>query len=85
MRLGYVCHVEEGNRSDLHSHADCCVFGKEDLIFNYFDHEVTVTRWDPEGERQSLRIVSAALGYTIPESGNTVLLIVHQIILSPFF
>jgi hypothetical protein len=28
-------------------------------------------------------IVSSALGYTIPQSGKTVLLIVHQIILSP--
>jgi hypothetical protein len=42
----------------------------------------TVTGWDPEGETQSLRIVSAALGYTIPESGKTVLLIVHHRIFS---
>jgi hypothetical protein len=53
------------------------------LVFNDFDPEVTVTGWDPEGETKSLRIVSAALGYAIPEMGNTVLLIVHQIIFSP--
>jgi hypothetical protein len=83
MRLGSVGRVEEGNRSDLDSHADCCVCGKEVLLFNDFDREVTFTGWDPEGETQSLRIVSAALGYTIPESGKTLLLSLHQRILSP--
>jgi hypothetical protein len=66
MRLGYVGRVEEANRSDLDSHADWCVCGKEVLVFNYFDHEVTFTCWDPEVETQSLWIVSAALGYTMP-------------------
>jgi hypothetical protein len=83
MCLGNVGRMEEGNRSELDSHADCCVCGKEILVFNDFDFEVTVTGWDPEGETQSPRIVSAALGYTIPESGKTVLLIVHQSILIP--
>jgi hypothetical protein len=83
MRLGSVGRVEETNRSDLDSHADCCVCGKEVLVFNEFDREVTVTDWDPEGETQSLIIVSAVMSYTIPQSGKKVLLIVHQSILSP--
>jgi hypothetical protein len=49
MRLGYVGRVEEANRSDLDSHADFCVCGKEVLVFNNFDREVTITGWDPEG------------------------------------
>jgi hypothetical protein len=69
--------VEEGNISDLYSHAECCVCGKELLDVNDFEREVTFTGWFPEGETQSLRIVSATLGYTIPESGKTVLLIFH--------
>jgi hypothetical protein len=83
MSLVYVGRVEEVNRSDLDSHADCCVCGKEVLVFNDFEREVTVTGWDPEGETQSLRILSAAMGYKIPESGQTVLLIAHQSIFSP--
>jgi hypothetical protein len=83
MRLGYVGRVEEVNRSDLDSHADCCGCGKEVLVFNNFDREVTVAGWDPEGETQSLRIFPALMGYTIPQSGQTVLLLVHQSILSP--
>jgi hypothetical protein len=75
--------VEEVNISDLDSHADCCVYGKDVLVFNDFDREVTVTGWDPEGETQSLGMVSAAMGYKIPQSGQTVLLIVHQSIFSP--
>jgi hypothetical protein len=65
MGLGYVGRVEENNRSDLDSHVDCCVCGKEVLIFNDFDREVTNTGWDPEVATKSLRIVSAALGYNI--------------------
>jgi hypothetical protein len=83
MRLRSVCRVEEGNRSDLDSHADCCVCEKEVLVRNDFDREVIVTGWDPEGEKKLLWIVSAALVYTIPESGKIVLLIVHHSILSP--
>jgi hypothetical protein len=83
MRLGSVGRVEEGNRSDLDSHADFCVCVKEVLVFNDFNSEVTVTGWDPEGETQSLRILSAALGYTIPQAWKTVLLIVYKSILSP--
>jgi hypothetical protein len=83
MLLGSVGHVKEVNRSDLDSHAYCCVCGKEVLVFNDSDREVTVAGWDPEGETQSLKIVSAAMGYTIPETGKTVLLISHQSIFSP--
>jgi hypothetical protein len=71
------------NRSDLYSHADCFVCGKEVLVFDDFDREVTFTGWDPKGETQSLWILSAALVYTIPQSGKTVLLGFHQSILSP--
>jgi hypothetical protein len=78
-----VDNVEEVNISDLDLHADCCVCGKEVLVFNDFDREVTVAGWDPEGETQYLSIVSAAMGYTITESGQTVLLISHQSIFSP--
>jgi hypothetical protein len=57
MHLGYVDCVEEANTPDLDSHADCCVCGKEVLVFNDFDHEITFTGWDPSKENQSLRIV----------------------------
>jgi hypothetical protein len=49
MRLGSVGHVEEVNRSDVDSHADFCVCGKEVLVLNDFNREVTVAGWDPEG------------------------------------
>jgi hypothetical protein len=83
MRLGSVGHVEEVNRSELDSHADCCICGKEVLVSNDFDREVTVAGCDPEGEVQFMSIVSAEMGYTIPESGQTVLLIANQSICRP--
>jgi hypothetical protein len=48
------------------------------LVFNDFDREVTFTGWDPEGEIKSLRVISEALGYTIPETGKNIPVIVHQ-------
>jgi hypothetical protein len=63
MSLGSVDRVEEVSISDLDSHTDCCVCGKEVLVFNDFEREVTVTGWYPEGETQSLIIISAAMGY----------------------
>jgi hypothetical protein len=72
MLLGYGGQVEENNRSEHDSHADCCVCGKEVLVFNDFEREVTVTGWDPEGATKLLHIMSAALGYTIPETGKRV-------------
>jgi hypothetical protein len=49
MRLGSVGRVEEVNRSDLDSHADCCVCVKGVVVLNDFDREFTLTGWDPEG------------------------------------
>jgi hypothetical protein len=46
----------------INSNADCCVCGKEVLVYNDFEREVAVTGWDPEGETRSLRILSEALG-----------------------
>jgi hypothetical protein len=50
MSLRAVVQVKGVNRSDLDSHADACVVGKEALIFNDFDREVTVSAYDPSGE-----------------------------------
>jgi hypothetical protein len=83
MRLGSVGQVKVRNRSDIDSHAFFCVCGKYVLVFNDFDLYVTATGWDPKVETKPLRIVSDALGYTIPQTGKTVLLIFHQSILSP--
>jgi hypothetical protein len=83
MSLGSVGQVKGLNRSDLDSHADKCVVGKEALLYNDFDREVTVSGYDPSGETKSLRNVSTALGYVIPDTGKNVLLIVHQSISLP--
>jgi hypothetical protein len=80
MSLGYVGQVKGVNRLDIASHADACVVGKEALVFNDFDREITLRGDDPDGETKSLRTVSAALGYFIPETGKNVLLIIHQAI-----
>jgi hypothetical protein len=83
MSLGSVGQVKGVNRSDLDSHYNSCIVGKEALMFNDFDRKVTVSGYDPSGETKSSRTVSMALGYAIPETGNNVLLIIHQAIYLP--
>jgi hypothetical protein len=83
MHLGSVGRVREVNRSDLDSHADACIIGKEALIFQYFDRAVTVSGYKPEWEKRALKTVPVALGWAIPEMGRMALLIVHQSISLP--
>ena len=54
---------EEGEtRTELDSHADTCVVGKNALFVHDYDRKFNVTGYDPsQPTAQSLRIVSAAL------------------------
>jgi hypothetical protein len=83
MSLRFVGQVKGVNRLDLDSHTDACVVGKEALIFNDVDRNVTVSGYNPNGDTKSLMTVSAALGYVIPETGKNVILIIHQAISLP--
>jgi hypothetical protein len=86
MCLRYGGRVKEVNRLDLDLHSDACVVGKEALIFQDFDREVTVIGYDSNGETKFLKMVSAvseALGYIIPGTGRTIVLIIHQDIFLP--
>jgi hypothetical protein len=75
--------VEGVNISDLDSHADESVVGREALLFNNFERELTVSGYDPAGETKSMGVVSAAMGYVIPQTGKTVILIIRQGIYLP--
>jgi hypothetical protein len=81
--LGSTGHTREVNRSDLDSYADASVVGRESFVIQDCDHHVTVNGFDPTRAARSLRAVSAALTYTIPECGRMVCLIVHQAIHEP--
>jgi hypothetical protein len=69
--------------SDLDSHADTCCLGSEVMEITDYQKTVTVTGFDPTIASMSLRIISAALAYDSPESGETVILLVHQAIYNP--
>lgn len=75
---------DEDTSTHLDSHADMCVVGRNALILHDFDRPVDVVGYDPQGQVASaLRTVSAALAYTNPTSGETVILVVHQAIHMP--
>jgi hypothetical protein len=70
--------VEGVKISYLDSHADAFVVGKEALLYNDFDREVTVYGYDPAGETKSLCSVYAFMEYVIPQAEKMVILIIHQ-------
>ena len=69
--------------TELDSHADTCVLGKNALLF--MDHEcpVNVVGYDKSHgtQHRNLPTVSGALAYDDPNSGAAIMLIVHQAIL----
>ena len=68
--------------TELDSHTDTCVVGKNCLIVQEFDRCVSVTGYAPAlGSQNERQIVTAALAYDCPDNGETVILVIHQAIL----
>jgi hypothetical protein len=68
----------------LDSHADTCVVGKNAFIAHVLDKKVNVTGFDPSlGKVKNLDLVSAALAYDCPDTGKTIILMVHQAVHVP--
>jgi hypothetical protein len=56
--------------TDLDSHADACVVGKNVLIVHVLGKKVNVTGFDPlQGKVKDLDLVSAALACDCPTTG----------------
>jgi hypothetical protein len=71
-------------RTELDSHADTCVVGRNALVTHDFDRPVNVTGYDSSlGTVNNCKTVSAAIGYDDPETGEVVVLLIHQSIYIP--
>ena len=71
-------------RDRLDSHADTCVVGNNVLVTHVYDRTVTVTGYDPSQEAtRGLQVVSAQVAYDKPDTGEVVLLTIHQAIQVP--
>jgi hypothetical protein len=79
MHLGYpAC------RSDLDSHADVSMVGKEVITFQDFGRPVNISGYDPKGHVAiALKKVSSGMAYDVPGSGRVVILIVNQAVNLP--
>ena len=74
--------TEHGKEIDIH--ADTCVVGKHGRIAAQFDSTVNVTGYDPKlGTMKNVHIVTAALAYDEPTSGEVIILNVHQVVHIP--
>ena len=72
------------SRVELDSHADTCVIGKNAMIIYDHRRRVSVTGYDPKAGSNLYRIVSAAVAYDDPHSGETSILIINQAIEIPY-
>ncbi len=69
-------------RTELDSHADTCVIGKECLVIHETHRFVNVVPYsDTLGGMDNKPIISAALAYDEPMTGEVVILVVHNAIL----
>ena len=72
------------NRTELDSHADTCIVRKHGCIVAQFNRTVNVTGYDPKlGTMKNAHIVTAALAYDDPTSGEVIILNVHQAVHIP--
>jgi hypothetical protein len=70
--------------TDLDSHANTCVVGKNAQIGHILNKKVNVTGFDPSlGKVKDLDLVSAALAYDCSETGETVIMMIHQAVHVP--
>jgi hypothetical protein len=79
-------HLEDHTEhpTDLDSHADTCVVGKHALVTLILDKRVNVSGFDPtQGKVKDLHLVSAALAYDCPETGEAIILNIHQAVHVP--
>ena len=70
-------------QTEMDSHADTCVLGKNALITHDFERPVSVTGYDKADGARTFKTVSGALGYTDPSSGATHVLVINQGIYMP--
>jgi hypothetical protein len=69
---------------DLDSHANTCLVGKNALFVHVSNKKVNATEFDPTlGKVKDLDLLSAALSYDCPDTGETVILMAHQAVHVP--
>ena len=68
---------------ELDSYADTCVIGKNATIIYDHHRRVSVTGYDPKAGSNLYRILSAAVAYDDPYSGETSIFIINQAIEIP--
>ena len=84
MRIGKIDLINKASRlhtsrTELDSHADVTVLGKNVLVLTDFDRPVTVTGYDPASPSlPNVKTVGAAVAYDDPKTGQTIMLTINQ-------
>ena len=84
MRVGKLNFTEEAtrlstSRTELDSHADVTVLGKNVLVLTDFDRPVTVTGYNPASPSlPNVKTVGAVVAYDDPMTGQTIMLTINQ-------
>ena len=74
--------TDQGTRTELDSHANTCAMGKIILVIQDFNYPVNVSGYgETKGSvHKASHAVSAVVAYDCPQSGETIMLIIHQAI-----
>ena len=85
VRVGRIgAEPSPSSRTELDSHADTSVVGQHALILHDYERPVNVIGYDSkQGAARNMRTVSAAVAYDDPNTGNIVILALHQAIFIP--
>ena len=82
MRVGKLdsdYQTSSESRTELDSHADVTVVGKNALVLTDFNRPVTVTGYNPASKPMlNVKTVGAAIAYDDPTTGATIMLTIHQ-------
>ena len=64
-------HADDSSITELDTHVDTCVVGKNCLIVHEYNRWVTGTGYDPkQGCVKYLKVVATVLSYDYPETGE---------------
>ena len=84
VRLGVtLSSVSDKSRIELDSQANTLVVGRGTLIFHDHCQTVRVSSYDPEAGARECQMVSAAVAWDHPQTGQVYLLVIHQAIEVP--
>eukprot|EP00934_Nitzschia_sp_Nitz4_P001810 Nitzschia sp. Nitz4//scaffold191_size41780//52//5493//NITZ4_007461-RA/size41780-processed-gene-0.69-mRNA-1//1//CDS//3329540163//1810//frame0 len=83
VNLSHIHTSKEESCTELDTHADSCIVGRNALVVADHGRPVSVTSYDSKAGQKTYRTVDAAIGYDDPTTGETKIVLINQAIHIP--